>query len=299
MMKVMVLFLIVIIVGYLIPETVKKEAFNKTILGVKKTQDKTSDQVSVSINGKLEQINMDDYLLGVVAGEMPVSFELEALKAQVVAARTFVYARNLTVDNTTHSQVFLTKAQMKKNWQNNYDSYVKKIKQAIKETDQMVMKYDGNYISAMFFSSSNGHTENSEDYFVSEIPYLRSVDCPWDQKLDPNYYRSKTFTINELKRIFSCKSIDFTILSHKKSGRVDQLMIDNKTYSGREVRELLGLASSDFTIERTDNGYTFTTQGSGHGVGMSQYGAQGMALEGKTYQEILNYFYTGVEIVKN
>lgn len=297
--KIAIILSIIGIVFLMLPKNIKKEIVKEKQIEQKQTEEKKPDQVAVSMNGTIQYLEMDDYLLGVVAGEMPASFELEALKAQVVAARTFVYSRSLSVDNTTNSQVYLTMEQMQEKWKENYNQNVEKIKQAIQQTNQEVMKYNGQYISALFFSSSNGHTENSEDYFNGEVPYLKSVDCPWDKQLDPNYVRSKTFTKQQLQEIFQCKSTDFTIISYKESGRVDQISIDGVSYTGRQVREKLSLASSDFTIEKTNEGYVFTTTGSGHGVGMSQYGAQGMALEGKNYQEILKYFYTGIEIVNN
>ena len=229
-------------------------------------------KVAVTIDDNVNYVDLDDYLLGVVAGEMPANFELEALKAQVVASRTFVYNRNLSVDNTVNSQVYLSEDEMKKNWGDKYNEYHQKISEAIKETDNEVMKYQGEYISALFFSSSNGYTENVEDYFESSpLPYLRSVDSHWDLTIDPKNTRQTTFTKQELK----------------------------EKYSGRQVREILGLSSSCFTIEYVNNNYVFTTKGSGHGVGMSQYGAQGMALEGSNYKEILNHYYTGIEIVNN
>lgn len=297
--KIAIILSIIGIVFLMLPKNIKKEIVKEKQIEQKQTEEKKPDQVAVSMNGTIQYLEMDDYLLGVVAGEMPASFELEALKAQVVAARTFVYSRSLSVDNTTNSQVYLTMEQMQEKWKENYNQNVEKIKQAIQQTNQEVMKYNGQYISALFFSSSNGHTENSEDYFNGEVPYLKSVDCPWDKQLDPNYVRSKTFTKQQLQEIFQCKSTDFTIVSYKESGRVDQISIDGVSYTGRQVREKLSLASSDFTIDKTNEGYVFTTTGSGHGVGMSQYGAQGMALEGKNYQEILKYFYTGIEIVNN
>lgn len=254
-------------------------------------------KVAVTIDGNVNYINMDDYLLGVVAGEMPANFEMEALKAQAVASRTFVYNRNLSVDNTTNSQVYLGIDKMKENWGNKFDDYYQKIATAIKETNNEVMKYQGDYISALFFSSSNGYTENVEDYFESSpLPYLRSVDSHWDLTIDPTNSREKTFTKQELKNKFNCEDLDFNIIAYKKSGRVASLSVGKKNYTGRKVREILGLASSCFTIDYDGSKYIFKTLGSGHGVGMSQYGAQGMALEGADYKTILNHFYSGVEI---
>lgn len=272
---------------------------DKIITKQDNTEEKEAKKVSVTIGDQVLYVDLDSYLVGVVAGEMPASFELEALKAQVVASRTFVYSRNLEVDNTTNTQVYLTDEQMKSNWKEQYVEKKHKIEQAVQETKDEVMKYDGQYISALFFSSSNGYTENSEDYFTGSIPYLKSVDCHWDLEIDPNVKRQKHFTQEQLQKAFSCNTLDFSITSYKKSGRVEILKVDDKEYTGRQVRELLALASSCFTIEKDNDGYTFTTLGSGHGVGMSQYGAQGMAKEGKNYKDILLHFYTGVEITNN
>lgn len=263
-------------------------------------EEKEPVMVSVAMNGAVESVDLDTYLLGVVAGEMPASFEVEALKAQVVASRTFVYKRGLEVDNTTNTQVYLTDEKMRENWQDQYEDKKAKIQQAVVETQGQVMMYQGQYVSALFFSSSNGYTENCNDYFIGEaVPYLRSVESPWDASIDPKFTREKSFTTSEIQTKFNCSSTDFHIISYKESGRVEKLSVDGKEYTGREVRELLALSSSSFTISRDGDTYTFTCTGSGHGVGMSQYGAQGMALEGYGYQDILNHYYTGIEIVNN
>ncbi len=288
---------IVILVGAIFLSMNYYQTKDETIQGKKEIKEEPV-KVAVTIDNNVNYVDLDDYLLGVVAGEMPANFETEALKAQVVASRTFVYNRNLSVDNTTNSQVYLSEDKMKENWGNKYDEYYQKISTAIKETKNEVMKYQGDYISALFFSSSNGYTENVEDYFESSpLPYLRSVDSHWDLTIDPKNTRQVSFTKQELKEKFNCQDINFNIIAYKKSGRVATLSVGGKNYSGRQVREKLGLSSSCFTVEYVNNKYVFTTKGSGHGVGMSQYGAQGMALEGSNYKEILNHYYT--EIVNN
>jgi len=252
--------------------------------------------VQVKTEKETLKIPLEKYLVGVVAGEMPVSFEMEALKAQVVASRTFVLSRNLKVDNTTNSQVYLTESEMKKNWGNQYKENKEKIEQAIQETHYEVMMYDGKYISALFFSSSNGQTVDCEDYFQGEVAYLKSVDSHWDLTIDPHNAREKTFTQKELAAAFGVSDINMNITSYTESGYVDKVVVNNRTYTGREVREKLDLPSSCFEIKLTSKGYTFQTKGSGHGVGMSQYGAQAMALEKKSYKDILNHYYQNVEI---
>ena len=290
---------IVILVGAIFLSMNYYQTKDETIQGKKEIKEEPV-KVAVTIDNNANYVDLDDYLLGVVAGEMPANFETEALKAQVVVSRTFVYNRNLSVDNTTNSQVYLSEDKMKENWGNKYDEYYQKISTAIKETKNEVMKYQGDYISALFFSSSNGYTENVEDYFESSpLPYLRSVDSHWDLTIDPKNTRQVSFTKQELKEEFNCQDINFNIIAYKKSGRVATLSVGGKNYSGRQVREKLGLSSSCFTVEYVNNKYVFTTKGSGHGVGMSQYGAQGMALEGSNYKEILNHYYTNIEIVNN
>lgn len=252
--------------------------------------------VKVKTKEKVLEVPLEEYVVGVVAGEMPVSFELEALKAQVVAARTFVLSRNLNVDNTTASQVYLTDGQMKKNWGKDYKKNKEKIQRAVKETSYEVMMYQGEYISAMFFSSSNGKTANCDDYFKGEVAYLKSVDSHWDLTIDPTNTRQKTFSKKEIANAFDISSPNISITSYTSSGYVDKVSINKKTYTGREVREKLNLSSSCFQIKLTSKGYTFITKGNGHGVGMSQYGAQGMAKEKKTYKDILNHYYQNIEI---
>lgn len=245
-----------------------------------------------------QEILLDDYLLGVVAGEMPASFELEALKAQVVASRTYVYSREMQVDATTLSQVYLDSQDQQVKWGDNYELYVTKIQQAIEETKGVVLMYEGDYISALFFSYSNGYTENNEDYFNGEaVSYLRSVESPYDSSVR-DLETTVSFSKDELVSIFNVSEIVFSEISYYDSGRFASICVSGELYTGREVRELLGLDSSDFIIDEGNLEYQFICSGYGHGVGMSQYGAQGMAVVGYDYEEIVSYYYSGVEIVK-
>lgn len=244
-----------------------------------------------------EIIALDDYLIGVVAGEMPLNFEEEALKAQIVASRTFVLSRDLKVDNTTNTQVYLSKEQLKDKWKNEFETNYQYLNKLVKQTNNQVMKYNNQYISALFFSSSNGKTENSEDYFASSsIPYLRSVESNWELSICPNIERSVSFNSEQLAKAFNFPINSITIIDRKESGRVNSVSVNNQIYTGRQVREILNLASSDFTLIKENDGYTFNTIGFGHGVGMSQYGANGMAKSGYKYEDILKYYYQGIEI---
>lgn len=290
--KLLFVFVLIIIIGCF--------HYQDTIIFIKSNYQAQNNQkdyiVKVKTKSKTLEIPLEEYLVGVVAGEMPVSFEEEAIKAQVVASRTFVLSRKMSVDNTTNSQVFLTDDQMKKNWGNQYKENKEKVEKAVKETRYEVMTYKGEYISAMFFSSSNGKTVNCEDYFNGEVAYLKSVDSHWDLKIDPGNIKHKTFTKKELANAFGVLSPNIEVSSHTNSGYVKNVTVNGRTYTGREVREKLGLASSCFQIALSSKGYTFTTKGSGHGVGMSQYGAQAMAKENKSYKEILHHYYQNVEI---
>ena len=260
----------------------------------------TLQQVTIDYpDGHQENLDLDDYLIGVVAGEMPITFEDEAIKAQIVASRTYVISRNYQVDTTTKTQVYLTKQQMQENWQDQYDKNYEHLKMLVQQTTDEVLTYQGEYISALFFSSSNGYTENSEDYFqASAKPYLRSVKSPFEQDTCPNLIRTKNFLFTQINELFGFIVDSIEIQSYYESHHVKSVKVNDQIYSGRQIRELLQLASTDFTITQDDQGYTFMTTGSGHGVGMSQYGANGMALLGYSYQEILQYYYQGVEITK-
>lgn len=254
--------------------------------------------VNVTVAGQVQRVLLDDYLLGVVAGEMPASFELEAIKAQVVASRTFVYSRLLSVDNTTNTQVYLNEEEMKKSWQDHYEDYKAKIEKAIEATRGEIMTYQGECISALFYSSSNGKSENVENYFAgSPKSYLVSVDSPWDEKYDSSFLREKSFSRAELNQCFG--NFVYRDMIRYPSGRVQSMVINGKNYTGRQVREKLQLASSDFTIEKEGDDFVFVTKGNGHGVGMSQYGAQGMAKEGYGYVDILKHYYQGIDITRN
>lgn len=262
----------------------------------------------------VEVYPLEEYVRGVVAAEMPIDFELEALKAQAIAARTYVVKRMIDKDykdvpdgaivtDTTQHQVFLSDSELRRLWGINYSERISKINKAINETYGQVITYNGEPINALYFSTSNGYTENSEEYWQKEIPYLRSVASPWDTA-SPKYSSTdfisfSTFyeTLNLSSSVVSANNSDWIkILELTTGNRVDKLKIGDKVYSGREIREHFKLNSSSFTFEINNDGILFNTKGYGHGVGMSQYGANGMAKEGKGAEEIITYYYTGVEI---
>lgn len=250
-------------------------------------------------NGSEETIELEKYLEGVVGSEMPASFETEALKAQAVAARTFVAKRNFEVDDTTSSQVYQDDTQLKQVWAESYDERSQKIHDVVSATKGEVMKYDGEFITASFFSSSPGKTANSNEYWTTDTPYLKSVESPWDQEVNDGNIQSVEFSLHDFSTTLGFQNdvSQIGIPSYYDSGYVNEITIDGITFRGREIRELLKLRSSCFKISISGDTISITTTGFGHGIGMSQYGAQGMALEGKQYQEILKHYYSGVEIV--
>lgn len=256
-------------------------------------------EVQVERNDGMINLDIEAYLQGVIGSEMPASFEMEALKAQAVAARTFACKREYKVDDTTSSQVYHDDEQLKEIWKENYEANASKIKEAITSTAGEIITYEGTCITAAFFSSSTGATNNSEDYWKDEVPYLRSVDSPWDQEVE-NYRQSITLKAldfsNQLGFEHTISEIKDIVLF--ENGYVKSIHIDGIIFSGREMREKLKLRSSAFEIERDGDNIIITTHGYGHGIGLSQYGAQAMALSGKRYDEIIKHYYTGVEISK-
>lgn len=255
----------------------------------------------------VESIPIEEYIVGVVAGEMPINFENEALKAQAVASRSYVMYRILKnankdydVVDSVNDQVYIDTDHLKEKWGTNYLNNINKVKKAVLDTAGEYLEYDGNIVEALFFSTSVGSTENSEDIFSSQVPYLRSVSSTWDE-MSPVYSDSKEFDKDEFYQLLGLnyqQRLDIVITKYTSTGRVLEILINNKKYSGREVCSKLKLRSTFFEIVEYDNKIIVNTKGYGHGVGLSQYGAQGMALEGYNYEEILKHYYLGVEIKK-
>lgn len=261
-----------------------------------------------SAQNKTETVPVEEYVAGVVASEMPASFEIEALKAQALTARTFVVQRmlsgkkqknNADVTDTVDNQVYKSKEELKQLWGKEYESRMKKVEEAVKKTAGQVLTYNGAPITASFFSTSNGYTENAVDYWGNDYPYLKSVDSPWDEDA-PKFSSEQTFTVSEFQKRLGVKIAGDgkvgTIKERTEGKRVKEVVFGGKTLTGKEVREKLGLRSSDFSWKQKGDQIIVTTKGYGHGVGMSQYGANGMAKEGKTYTDIVAHYYKGVDI---
>lgn len=254
-------------------------------------------QVNVETNDKLLTINLEEYIIGVVAGEMPALFHEEALKAQSIASRTYLINHlqtNKSITNTTADQVYLTKEEMKEKWKDDYDNYYNKIKKAVNATENLIMYYDNKPIKAFYFSKSNGYTASSISVFNEQYDYLTIIESPYDQDNTNTIEISKHHFCNKLNIL--CNQITITDIVKDKSNRVSKITINNKEYKGTQIRKLLSLRSTDFTFYIKNNTIEITTKGYGHGVGMSQYGANNMAKLGYTYEEILKYYYQDIEI---
>ena len=244
-----------------------------------------------------ESLKIEEYLIGVVACEMPASFHEEALKAQAVSARTYLYnelSKDLNKQLTDDDQCFNTVDEMKNKWKDEYEKYYEKISNAVKNTKDLVMKKDGNLFKSYYFSTSNGYTESSLSVFNEQL--LDSVASEWD-KYANNYEVNTTFNRSSLEKILGSFS-KIEIISRNNTNHVLEVKVDDKTYTGIEFRKLLNLRSTDFTIKQDNDNYIITTKGYGHGVGMSQYGANYLANNNYNYQEILEYYYQNIEIVK-
>lgn len=276
-----------------------------------------------AITKKSAVMNLEEYIKGVVAAEMPADFDIEALKAQAVAARTFAYGRLTGVykstagvhdgidicTDSTHCQAWSSKENAMKKWSilfaaRNWG----KIEKAVNATKGMIVVYKGSIANTLFHASSAGRTENSEDVWSGvAVPYLRSVESSGDED-SKGYVTSisvdRAEFLEKLKKAYPDNKFDkdifksIRIMDHTEGGRVRTLKIGDIKLKGTEFRKLLKLRSSAFKIiENKDGSLKITTTGYGHGVGMSQWGADSLAKKGGTYTEILKHYYTGVDII--
>ena len=253
-------------------------------------------------NGSVINLSMTDYLIGVLGAEMPASFNIEALKAGAIASRTYALKKiqdGGKLTDTVSTQVYNDNNELRNKWGNEFDKYYNKIKQAVEATNDFVITYNGELISALFFSTSNGYTESAKEVFGNDIPYLQSVESSVDKETTP-YLKTVEKETATLLNILGVTNLDnIEIVSRTSSGRVKEIKIDNKTYSGVEIRNLLGLRSTDFDISVNGESVTITTRGYGHGVGMSQYGANKLANNGYSYSDIIHHYYKNVNIEKH
>ncbi len=273
-----------------------------------------SPHITVCIDGKATEMDLEEYLVGVVAAEMPASSCPAALEAQAVAARTFTALRmqgkakcksGCTVCSDVHCcQAYRSDQNLRSAWGKKYGANIEKIRSAVKNTEGVVVTFEGKLISALYHASCGPYTENSEEVFAVALPYLVSVDsCEGDAEMITVQEFSLAETVEKLNRLYPdaqmtipLDPLDFDIWGTTDAGRVQLIRIGGTVITGAAMRKALGLKSTRFTVEIKGDKIVFTCYGYGHGVGMSQTGANEMAKDGADFSEILAHFYTGTEL---
>lgn len=253
---------------------------------------------------KITSIELEEYIIGVVAAEMPASFNEEALKAQAIASRTYAIYKMQTsngdydVVTDVSNQGYITKEEMKDKWGSEFNKYYEKIKNIVNDTKGKIMLYNDEVIEAYYFAMSNGYTEEAGLVFSENKDYLQSVKSIYEDENLKNFEVKKEMTKDSIckKLEITCDDLNISNVVRSDTGRVNTLKINNISFKGTEVRKKLELRSTDFDIEINNDLVTITTRGYGHGVGMSQYGANGMAKAGYNFEEILKYYYKNIEI---
>ena len=273
-------------------------------------------------NDKVLEIDLEEYIKGVVSAEMPAEFHIEALKAQAIAARTYAVSRSIKYDQEghpdhkkaplcigVHCQAYLSLDELKKihgeEWEEKYWS---KISEAVESTKGILIYYQGQIIEPLYHSTSGGMTEDVVNVYSQDLPYLKSVISPFEEE-SPKFKSITTMTgdefVNKISENYSNAAITLEnfyekikLIEKTNSGRIKKIAIGNVIIDGTKFRELFGLNSTNFIIayDKDLNIIDITTYGYGHGVGMSQWGANGMANKGSNYLEILEHYYSGVEI---
>jgi stage II sporulation protein D len=289
--------------------------------GAKSEERASYEQPRISIylskTGKVETVSLETYVQGVVAAEMPLEFRPAALEAQAIAARTYAARRlwlgerageaahGADVTDTQEHQVYLSVAEMKRLKADDREGW-EKVRAAAAATEGRILVYGGEPIEALFFSTSNGYTENSEEVFSTKRPYLRSVESPWDSAISD---RAKETVERELVEVYDLLGVKtapvsgagasgdlIRVLERTEGRRVKTMLAGDRRLAGTEVRRLLGLRSASFEWKADRGKLKITVYGYGHGVGMSQWGAEGMAREGYDAPRILAHYYTGARL---
>ena len=277
----------------------------------------------VKAENTVREFPLEEYLVGVVGAEMPATFPVEALKAQAVAARTFIVYKTAfgasdahggtgapVCTDPGHCKAWKSVEELMNSWGGDNtlaEDYMNKIKTAVSETRGEIITFEGNPISAVYYSMSSGKTENSEDVWGGNVPYLKSVSSSFDEKA-PGFNSEAAFTIEEFKKVILSENplatfdndpaFWITNIVRSEGGGVVSLEIGGAKFKGTRIRTLFSLRSHNFTIEFNNGIALFRVKGYGHGVGMSQWGSKFLAEEGKSYDEIIKYYYSGVEIEK-
>lgn len=273
-------------------------------------------KVHLTNEDKIIEVPLEEYVKSVVSGEMPASFELEALKAQAIAARTYVSAKRTRpcneakggdVCDTTHCQVYITKESRLEKWGDQGSEYWAKVSEAVDATKGMVLTYDNELVQyPQFFSTSSGMTENAVDVFSNAVPYLVSTESKGEE-IAPKFTSEFKFNVTDFVNKINSKYEDaklsednlqsnIEILSRSDAGGVKEIRFGGVKVKGADFRLAFGLSSTNFQFSISGSDIIFNCKGYGHGVGMSQWGANVMAKDGKKYDEILKHYYTGIEL---
>lgn len=311
--------IVAVVLAWIVPSVIlsfyKKEDIGteerqaETVCVTTQTQTSTQDIRVLMDDGSVEQMDLETYVTCVVLREMPVEFEVEALKAQAVVARTYTLRR--CRNNTKHNnadvcvnpaccQGFYKKESYIQD--GGTEILVRKVEDAVNATKSQVLIYEGDLIDATYFSCSGGRTEDALAVWGADIPYLQSTDSPGEENA-LRYTDTVTFSVKEFSQLLDLNPTVITEqfvsnISYTRGGGVDQITIGMKNFKGTELRQKLGIRSTAFTISITGDTITVTTKGFGHRVGMSQYGADAMALSGSNYKEILDHYYKDVTLTE-
>ena len=317
MKKIILLVLVVVLTTMLIPlfTYIKYGKYEKP-----KPEKEATINVYVKDEDKVVTMSKSQYLKEVVSAEMPADFEFEALKAQAVAARSYLESRSNayrvsgtppehkgadTCTDHTHCKAWISEAKRREIWGADADKNWDKISRAVEETEGETITYNDEVISAVFHSTSSGKTEASKDVWGGDKPYLVSVESPGDLE-SPKYASQNEFTLSDFWRIATenIEGVDFnkgiiTDIKRSDAGGITEVTVGGVKIHGTKLRNIYGLRSTNCEITVAEDKVTFDVKGYGHGVGMSQYGANYMAKEGKGYKEILTTYYKGTEITKS
>lgn len=255
---------------------------------------------------QIEQMSLEEYVLGTVAAEMPASFELEALKAQAVCARTYALRKLIEdkefpegadlSDDITTCQAYVNAEEFANRHPYQHEQWWAKIQQAVNETRGEVILHDNQLIDALYHSTCGGQTASAQEAFGREVAYLQSVNCGYCQQ-SRRYVTQQDFTWQEVADLIG-KGQSIQVLAKNASGRVQRVKVNQRVMSGSEFRQTFALPSTWFAINTNAKGLSITSRGYGHGVGLCQYGAQGMAQQGKNYQQILSHYYQHTRVYK-
>ncbi len=275
--------------------------------------EKNSTVKVMNANSKnITEMSLHEYLIGVVAAEINPAYHEEAIKAQVIAAHTkleYTKLHNIPenahiTDSPASHQGYLNEDEQKEKWGENYNIYREKIEKCVNEVKDIILTYENQPINAVFHAISNGQTENATDVWGGEYPYLVSVQSAGD-KLSPAYNSEVTVTTEEFKKSLTEKGADLgdepekwvEKITNTDTGMVKEIVIGDKIFKGTEIRNIFDLKSSTFAIKYDNGNFIFTVCGYGHGVGMSQYGANYMAQQGFSYEQILEHYYLNSKCV--